>query len=114
VRDERDTEVEEDDERPGHTEAGAYLLGLWGLPMPIVEAVAFHRQPQRSSLRSFWVPGAVHVASALAGNEPVDEGYLKHLGVDEGYLKSLGVLDQLPAWRQLAESLQERVEEQAA
>ena len=88
----------------GHTEAGAYLLGLWGLPMPIVEAVAFHRQPQRSSLRSFWVPGAVHVAGALASNEPVDESYLK----------SLGVLDQLPSWRQMAETMVERAEEQAA
>ena len=104
VRDERDTPVAEDDDRPGHTEAGAYLLGLWGLPMPIVEAVAFHRQPQRSSLRSFWVPGAVHVAGALASNEPVDEGYLK----------SLGVLDQLPSWRQMAETMVERAEEQAA
>jgi len=84
-----------EDERPGHCEAGAYLLGLWGLPMPIVEAVAFHRHPQRSSLRSFWVPGAVHVASALSGKEQVDEHYLQ----------SLGVLHQLPGWRQMADSL---------
>ncbi len=106
VRDERDPPSTDGsvDDRPGHTEAGAYLLGLWGLPMPIVEAVAFHRQPQRSSLRSFWVPGAVHVAGALASNEPVDEAYLK----------SLGVLDQLPNWRQMAESLLDRVEGQAA
>ncbi|WP_411834748.1 HDOD domain-containing protein [Pseudoxanthomonas mexicana] len=94
----------EPDERPGHTEAGAYLMGLWGLPMPIVEAVAFHRQPQRSSLRTFWVPGAVHVATALAGNEPVDEDYLK----------SLGVLNQLPAWREMAGLMSERIAEDAA
>ena len=78
--------------------------GLVNALMPIVEAVAFHRQPQRSSLRSFWVPGAVHVAGALASNEPVDESYLK----------SLGVLDQLPSWRQMAETMVERAEEQAA
>lgn len=83
------------DNRPGHTEAGAYLLGLWGLPMPIVEAVAFHRQPQRSSQRSFWVPGAVHVAVALASDEPVDEGYLE----------SVGVLSHLPRWREQAAAL---------
>ncbi|WP_454831203.1 HDOD domain-containing protein [Pseudoxanthomonas wuyuanensis] len=94
----------EPDERPGHTEAGAYLLGLWGLPMPIVEAVAFHRQPQRSSLRSFWVPGAVHVAGALASNEPVDEAYLS----------SLGVLHQLPGWRDMAEVMSGRMAEHAA
>jgi len=106
VRDEREPRRTdgEPDERPGHTEAGGYLMGLWGLPMPIVEAVAFHRQPQRSSLRTFWVPGAVHVATALAGNEPVDEDYLK----------SLGVLNQLPAWRDMAGTMQERVTEDAA
>jgi hypothetical protein len=67
--------------------------------MPIVEAVAFHRQPQRSSLRSFWVPGAVHVAGALASNEQVDEDYLK----------SLGVLHQLAGWREMADSLMDRM-----
>lgn len=104
VRDEREPlSLDQHDERPGHTEAGAYLLGLWGLPMPIVEAVAFHRHPQRSSLRSFWVPGAVHVASALSGNEPVDEAYLS----------SLGVLHQLPAWRQMADVMNEPGEQAA-
>lgn len=95
VRDERQQSAAEDDERPGHTEAGAYLLGLWGLPMPIIEAVALHRQPQRSSLRSFWVTGAVHVATALAGGEPVNEEYLT----------KVGVIARLPTWQQQAETL---------
>lgn len=93
VRNERDPEAAED--RPGHTEAGAYLLGLWGLPMPIIEAVAFQRAPQRSSTRSFWVSGAVHVATALASGEPVDEAYLA----------KVGVLPRLPGWREQAETL---------
>jgi HD-like signal output (HDOD) protein len=28
-----------------HAEVGAYLLGLWGLPSAVVEAVAFHHDP---------------------------------------------------------------------
>src|SRR3990172_2000376 len=28
-----------------HASVGAYLLGLWGLPDPILEAVAFHHEP---------------------------------------------------------------------
>ncbi|MEE7546211.1 HDOD domain-containing protein [Xanthomonas sp. Kuri4-1] len=94
VRDEREPPGE-NDERLGHTEAGAYLLGLWGLPMPIIEAVAFHRHPQRSSLRSFWVTGAVHVATSLASGEPVDEEYLA----------KVGVLSRLPSWREQADAL---------
>src|SRR5690606_40653897 len=70
VRDER--QPADGEGHPGHTEAGAYLLGLWGLPMPIIEAVAFHRSPARSSTRRFWVTGATHVAMALASGEEPD------------------------------------------
>ena len=64
-----------------------------GLPMPIVEAVAYQRRPGQMRSGGFWVTGAVHVASALvAGNEP-----------DEAYLRSVGMLDKLPQWRELVE-----------
>jgi HD-like signal output (HDOD) protein len=29
-----------------HADVGGYLLGLWGLPVPVVEAIALHHQPQ--------------------------------------------------------------------
>jgi HD-like signal output (HDOD) protein/CheY-like chemotaxis protein len=85
------------DDEPGahYAEAGAYLLGLWGLPMPIVEAVAYHRAPSRIRGAGFWVAGAVHVASALVcGDE-----------IDTDYLRTVGVLDKLPQWQSIAESL---------
>ncbi len=100
VRNEHDPDSASED-RPGHTEAGAYLLGLWGLPMPIIEAVAFQRLPQRSSTRSFWVTGAVHVATALASGAPVDEEYLS----------KVGVISRLPAWREQAETITGQVAE---
>jgi HD-like signal output (HDOD) protein len=80
---------------PHYAEAGAYLLGMWGLPMPIVEAVASHCQPRHSRTRGFWIGGAVHVARALVSAQPVDETYLA----------SVGMLDKLPAWRKLADEL---------
>ncbi|KRG66853.1 chemotaxis protein CheY, partial [Pseudoxanthomonas dokdonensis] len=61
-------------------------------PMPIIEAVAFHLQPQRSNVRSFWVTGAVHVATALAGGSQVDEQYLERTAV----------LPRLDGWREMA------------
>lgn len=78
-----------------HAEAGAYLLGLWGLPMPIIEAVAFQRAPARAGTRSFWVTGAVHVATSLVAR----------VGVDEDYLRRTGVLDRLDGWRTQADRL---------
>lgn len=75
-----------------YSTTGAYLLGLWGLPAPIVEAVAFHDRPALSG-GSFWVTGAVHVAAALVNGREVDEAYLR----------SVGQLDRLPRWRAMAE-----------
>src|SRR5882757_4698210 len=48
-----------------HAQVGAYLLGLWGLPITIVEAVAFHHQPQESAVKTFSPLTAVHLASAF-------------------------------------------------
>jgi len=84
---------QDDGEAPDYAEAGAYLLGLWGLPMPIVEAVAFHRQPRRRRAPGFWVTGALYVATALVRDEPVDEAYLE----------SVGMRDRLPKWRAFLE-----------
>jgi len=80
---------------PHYAEAGAYLLGLWGLPMPIVEAVASHHQPGKSRSRGFWVGGAVHVARALTAGEDVDEKYLE----------TVGLRDRLPVWRKMADDM---------
>lgn len=76
-----------------YSTTGAYLLGLWGLPGPIVEAVAFHDRPARIR-GSFWVTGAVHVAAALVNGREVDEAYLR----------AVGQLDRLPRWRAMADA----------
>src|SRR5690606_3006619 len=60
-----------------HAAAGAYLLGLWGRPDPIVGAVACQYGPRRTRTGGFWVTGAVHVASALVNGTEVDTEYLR-------------------------------------
>jgi hypothetical protein len=63
--------------------------------MPIVEAVAFHREPWRVHPRQFGVVSVAYVASCLARNiEPSGE-----------YLKRCGVFGELTAWKRLAEEL---------
>ncbi|WP_334130889.1 HDOD domain-containing protein [Silanimonas lenta] len=83
------------DGQASYADAGAWLLGLWGLPMPIVEGVAFHLQPARSRQRGFWIPGAVHVAHALVGG----------IALDEAWLDAAGLRDKLPEWQRLAGKL---------
>ncbi|MFZ5951324.1 MAG: HDOD domain-containing protein [Candidatus Rifleibacteriota bacterium] len=57
-----------------HAEAGAYLLGLWGLPDNVVEAVACHHRPDRLQFMNSPVLIATHLANVLlckADKEPV-------------------------------------------
>ena len=98
-------EVENEVLGVSHAEIGAYLLGIWGLPYSIVEAVALHHAPARSNARVWDVVGAVHVASALA-EEMVPRKPERHIGpgvtLDREYLTKVGVADNLTAWRAIA------------
>lgn len=77
-----------------HAEVGAYLLGLWGLPDPLVEAVAWHHAPADCPGAAFTPLTAVHAADALTE----DDGGTPDLV----YLSRLGLERRLPAWRELA------------
>ncbi len=48
-----------------HASVGAYLLGLWGMADPIVDAVAFHHQPRECEAKGFSPLTAVYVANVL-------------------------------------------------
>ncbi len=84
-----------------HAAVGAYLLGLWGLPYPILEAVAFHHKPQSSSTkRACDLALVLHVSDALIAEASPD--FIKEPELDEAYLEELGVLTRLPEWREQA------------
>lgn len=48
-----------------HAALGAYLLGIWGLPMPVIEAVAHHEDPGAIDHATFEIVDAVHLADRL-------------------------------------------------
>ena len=48
-----------------HAQIGAYLLGIWGLPYPVIEAVAHHHSPQNVPQADFDALAALTVAHAL-------------------------------------------------
>jgi HD-like signal output (HDOD) protein len=83
-----------------HAEVGAYLLGLWGLPTPVVEAVAWHHRPSESGLTGETPLMAVHVGNAFA-HECEAEGQLPSgTGLDLDYLRAIGRADWVPEWRE--------------
>ncbi len=86
-----------------HAEAGAYLLGLWGLPSPLVEAVARHQEPRATATDPRLV-ALTHASCAFAdaalANRPLEEAAL-----DLALLESWGFAGELPRWRQIAQEL---------
>jgi|SoiMethySBSTD1v2_1073268.scaffolds.fasta_scaffold274091_2 putative nucleotidyltransferase with HDIG domain len=86
-----------------HAELGACLLGIWGLPTPIVEAVALHHYPTRFLSKQFCPLTAVHVANAFDYELRKDKAKLPGAVVDLNYLAELEVAEQLEAWRDLCQ-----------
>jgi len=88
-----------------HASVGAYLLGLWGMTDSIVEAAAFHHRPRQCMAKDFSPLTAVHVANVLVNEmQPTEDGVMYDLNMDRDYLELCGVVDQLPAWRDMAMS----------
>jgi HD-like signal output (HDOD) protein/CheY-like chemotaxis protein len=82
-----------------NAEVGAYLVGLWGLPHQVVEAIAFHNTPSDFQTDEFSPLTAVHVANSFynqknAGVNETDGSF------DMQYLKHLGLMEKLPQWRE--------------
>jgi len=84
-----------------HAEVGGYLLGLWGLPGPIVDAVTWHHFPGKNPTSGFTPTLAVHLADALLHElEGRNDGIIK-APLDRPYLESLGIATRLNEWRNL-------------
>ncbi len=82
--------------------AGAYLMALWGLPDPIVTAIALQHFPSRSSDQSFTPLTALHVANAVLKEEASDAIGVSGT-VDADYLKRIGCADRLNRWREICQ-----------
>ena len=82
-----------------HAEIGAYLLGMWGLPEPVVEAVALHNTPGASATTSFTALTAVHVANVM--HRAASSHYAPEQRVyDTSYLEKIGLLGRISVWQE--------------
>ncbi len=87
-----------------HAAAGAYLLGLWGLPGSVVEAVAFHHQPDHCPAPSFCPAVAVHAADVIYHRLQPDLQCIPP-ALNLAYLEQAGVVDRFDSWVELCEPL---------
>lgn len=86
-----------------HAEVGACLLGIWGLPDPIVHAVALHHQPSGVTQKKFGVLTAVHAADVFARNMSPEHAPLRNAELDLIYLGRLGLIERAEFWRRHCE-----------
>ncbi len=107
-------EVERQEFGATHADVGAYLLGLWGLGDPIVEAVAFHHRPAECVGATFSPLTAVHVANVLQQELSQQATGGVPSQIDFTYLDTLHMTDRLPYWREVAGTVQRAAEKEKA
>jgi HD-like signal output (HDOD) protein len=93
-----------DEEKVPSPAAGGYVLGTWGVPPLIAEAVAFHREPWRVEHTQFGVLGAVHLADLLAERMQVEGRRGAWSPLPErtlDYVRDVGVAEDLMGWREV-------------
>lgn len=82
-----------------YAQVGGYLLGLWGLPQEMVEAIAYHNTPMQSGETGLGLAATTHIASVLAAEALNLSGY----ALDAELLTSVPQIDtKLDKWRSLA------------
>lgn len=85
--------------RATHAEVGAYLLGLWGLPESIVQAVAWHHRPSQCPSTRFGPLGVVHAAECIEHEMHPDDVIGAPPAADAAYMDRFSAAWHYPAWR---------------
>ncbi|MGD8262282.1 MAG: response regulator [Desulfobacterales bacterium] len=101
-------ELEYEEFGTSHAEIGAYLMGLWRLDNPIIEAIAFHHCPSNSMTQNMDLLTAVHMSNALIHEARSTSNSGNGIQYDPVYLDNLGVTHRITEWRQLCNELTER------
>lgn len=94
-------EAEQEHFGASHADVGAYLLGLWGLPNPIIEAVAMHHRPAMCVSPEFSCVMAVHVADVFMHERLDANTELPPPSMDLDLITRLGLADRVQIWREL-------------
>ncbi|MBF0224566.1 MAG: HDOD domain-containing protein [Desulfobacterales bacterium] len=88
-----------------HFDVGAYLLGFWGLPSPIVQAVALHHTPFKIIDKDFTPLTAVHFANAFLHAHEKGIEIQEESIFDQNYMSFISLEKLLPTWIDIAKEL---------
>ncbi|TVM15170.1 two-component system response regulator [Oceanidesulfovibrio indonesiensis] len=90
-----------------HAEVGAYLMGLWGMPDDVVEAIAFHHAPV-AALADYRPLTGVYVSNVLDHRHYIVNKHYVLPELDMDYLARIGLAGRVPMWER---ATQEYLEE---
>lgn len=82
-----------------YAEAGAYLLGIWGLKDMITEAIAYHLKPSMCARKNNLALTALHSACAFLEEEENPTP----TKIDMSYIESIGKTDRVQQWRDICQ-----------
>ena len=103
-------EAERDEFGAAHPEIGAYLLGLWGFPEQVIQAVACHHNPadfaqtEMTELTALYA--AQHITREMGGRASAQESE-EQSTIDMSYLEQIGKADSVEAWRKIVATVLE-------
>ena len=82
-----------------HAEVGSYLLGLWGLPAPISEGVAWHHYPTAHDAEGLNPANVIHIADWIDHQASANESHRCSSLLDEPHLERIGLLKKIGEWQ---------------
>ncbi len=97
-------EVEQEILGTTHSVTGAFLLGLWGLPENLVEAIAFHHTPQLSKGDSSQMLSTLHIANSFSYEFVPDFAHSGTEQIDELFQQRMGISERWGAWHSICEN----------
>jgi len=82
-----------------HAQVGGYLMGIWGFPESMVEAIAFHHSPGKCRHSDFGPLAAVHLADIFE-HEMSDAGTKDKISeIDIAYMREIKCADRIESLR---------------
>jgi HD-like signal output (HDOD) protein len=90
---------------------GAYLIGLWGFPSPIVEGIGFNHSLDKYPTESFTPALAVHIANVLYYRHRQEEIVGQAQQLHSATIERLALQDKVPDWENICTKIMQVAEE---
>jgi putative nucleotidyltransferase with HDIG domain len=87
-----------------HAEIGAYLLGLWGLPLAVIKAVLEHHQPNLEGPTEIDQTALVHIANAIE-KTAVNGSGAAFIDLNPEFVAYLHLSESLAKWQKHIQSI---------